>query len=157
MFSTQTLSAFLILIELLNKITAPSTKILRVLASIKCLISIKYWVKVIIKYKVKILFRDLIWYQIIPGHLKQAKISRKTSSSSAWECANTWDSLAAPCNSKTIMNSNKCNKASSWGFNKLNAIVSKDRWDSTHLQSKRFLRNSLRYKNSIFNNKWHLN
>ena len=134
MFSTQTLSAFLILTELLNKITIPSTKIPRVLASIKRLSNIKYWVKVIIKYKVKILFRDLIWYQIIPGHLKQAKISRKTSSS-----AYTWDSLAAPCNSKTIMNSNKCNKASSWGFNKLNAIVSKDRWDITLLQSKRIL------------------
>ena len=154
MFSTQTLSAFLILTELLNKITTPSTKILRVLASIKCLISIKYWVKVIIKYKVKILFRDLIWYQIIPGHLKQAKISRITSSRSS---ANTWDSLAAPCNSKTIMNSNKCNKASSWGFNKLNAIVSKDRWDITLLQSKRILSYCPRYKKSKFNNKWHLN
>ena len=152
MFSTQTLSAFLILTELLNKIPTPSTKIPRVLASIKCLSSIKYWVKVIIKYKVKILFKDLIWYQIFPGHLKQAKILRTSCSS-----ANTWDSLAAPCNSKTIMNLNKCNKASSWEFNKLNAIVSKDRWDSTHHQSKRILSNCPRYKKSKFNNKWHLN
>lgn len=48
MFSTQTLSAFLILTELLNKIPTPSTKIPRVLASIKHLSNIKYWVKVII-------------------------------------------------------------------------------------------------------------